>query len=254
VRSKHAGRFKRLLALATVVAFEQAAAAQSTIFNVPTTDTVAKGKAYFEFNYLVQTPKPEDLPSGSPARRLHVLTPRVVIGVRENVEAGANVATLHFGPMHSVFLQPNVKWKFLSSNGGTAAAAGAILYTPLNHRDGMDTFPLVYANVSKSIDHAYGPRFTIGPYGILGTDAVLGIAGPRAGVIAGYEQPVHSKAKIVAEWFSGKNAFGYFTPGVSITLPGNGVFNAGYSIGNDSWENSNATRNRLLFLYYGVTF
>jgi len=26
------------------------------------------------------------------------------------------------------------------------------------------------------------------------------------------------------------------------------------SIGNDSWERSNATRNRYVFLYYGVTF
>ena len=29
---------------------------------------------------------------------------------------------------------------------------------------------------------------------------------------------------------------------------------AGYSIGNDSWQNSNATKNRYVFLYYGVTF
>jgi hypothetical protein len=32
------------------------------------------------------------------------------------------------------------------------------------------------------------------------------------------------------------------------------LFNAGYSIGNDSWRDSNATKNRYLFLYYGITF
>jgi hypothetical protein len=63
-----------------------------------------------------------------------------------------------------------------------------------------------------------------------------------------------SKISIVADWFSGKNFYGYFTPGVSITLPANGLFNAGYSIGNDSWANDNPTKNRYLFLYYGVTF
>ena len=70
----------------------------------------------------------------------------------------------------------------------------------------------------------------------------------------GYEQPIHAKASIVADWFSGKNYYGYFTPGISITLPKNGLLNAGYSIGNDSWKNSNATKNRYVFLYYGVTF
>ena len=58
----------------------------------------------------------------------------------------------------------------------------------------------------------------------------------------------------MADWYSGKNYYGYFTPGISISLPKSGLFNAGYSIGNDSWANSNATKNRYVFLYYGVTF
>jgi len=32
------------------------AMAQSTIFNIPSTDTVDKGKAYFEFDFLPQAP------------------------------------------------------------------------------------------------------------------------------------------------------------------------------------------------------
>jgi hypothetical protein len=254
VLSKYTGYLKCLLVLVAIIALEQAASAQSTIFNIPTTDTVAEGRVYFEFDYLAQMPKFEDLPDGSPVHRLHVFTPRVVIGIGENLEAGANVATLHLGSTNSVFFQPNIKWRFFSNNGGVAAAAGAILYTPVNHREGVDTFPLVYANLSKKVDHAYGPRFTAGPYSLLGTDTAFGVTGPRGGVLAGYEQPIHSRVSIVADWLSGKNSFGYFTPGVSITLPGNGLFNAGYSIGNDSWENDNATHNRLLFLYYGVTF
>ena len=70
----------------------------------------------------------------------------------------------------------------------------------------------------------------------------------------GYEQPLASKVSFVADWYSGKNYYGYFTPGISITLPHSGLFNAGYSIGNDSWKNSNATKNRFVFVYYGVTF
>ena len=40
-----------VLGLAMVAA--QPAAAQSTIFNIPTTDTVAPKKGYFEFDYLL---------------------------------------------------------------------------------------------------------------------------------------------------------------------------------------------------------
>ena len=240
--------------LIAIVAMGQVAMAQSTIFNIPTTDTVAKKKVYFEFDYFVQTPKFGDLPDGSTTHRLHVYVPRVVVGVGGNVEVGANIATFHVGDTNNVFFQPNVKWKFFSNDDGVAASAGAILYTPLNNREGVDTFLVPYANLSKKFDKAYGPRFHIGPYGIVGTDTAFGVSGPRAGVIAGYEQPLHAKVSFVTDWFSGKNGFGYFTPGISITLPGNGLFNIGYSIGNDSWENSNATHNRLLFFYYGVTF
>ena len=63
-----------------------------------------------------------------------------------------------------------------------------------------------------------------------------------------------NKISFVADWFSGKNNLDYFTPGISITLPHSGLFNIGYSIGNDSWANSNATKNRFVFAYYGVTF
>ena len=52
----------------------------------------------------------------------------------------------------------------------------------------------------------------------------------------------------VADWFSGKNAFGYVTPGFSFTLPKSSLFNVGYSIGN------HGRGNNALFLYYGITF
>ena len=82
----------------------------------------------------------------------------------------------------------------------------------------------------------------------------VGFLGTRGGVLLGYEQPLSGKVSFVADWFSGKNSIGYFTPGISITLPHSGLFNIGYSIGNDSWEDSNATKNRYLFFYYGITF
>ena len=45
------------LALGAVVV--RPAAAQSTIFNIPTTDTVAPKHGYFEFDYLPAVPGPD---------------------------------------------------------------------------------------------------------------------------------------------------------------------------------------------------
>jgi hypothetical protein len=135
------GFTKSLGPLCLLLAFAgPAAMAQSTIFNIPTTDAVARGKVYLEFDYLAQAPKFADLPDGSNSHRLHVFVPRVVAGVGRNVEVGANVATYHLDDTNSVYFQPNIKWKFFGNNGGLSASAGAILYTPVNHREGVDTF------------------------------------------------------------------------------------------------------------------
>lgn len=139
-------------------------------------------------------------------------------------------------------------------------AVGGLLNTPLNNRDGQDSWGLIYGLISKKVKTGnYGPRFHAGPYGIVSAnqnenDGPVSFLGPRAGVILGYEQPVYKRISFVADWYSGKNFYGYLTPGISISLPANGLLNVGYSIGNDSWEDSNAVRNRYLFVYYGITF
>ena len=231
------------------------AMAQSTIFNIPTTDTVAKGKAYAEFDFLPQVPGYDD---GS---RLYLYNPRLVVGAPGNLEFGVNFPTYNlrsFGDSATfAYIQPNAKWKFYyNENNGIALAAGGILNAPLNRREGQDTWGLLYGLFSKKVKTGnYGPRFHAGVYGVLSSDEdPVWTERRHVGAVLGYEQPVSSKISIVADWFSGKNAVGYFTPGISITLPKNGLLNAGYSIGNDSWENSNATRNRLIMLYYGITF
>jgi hypothetical protein len=239
---------KSILALTIVLLVAltgQVAMAQSTIFNIPTTDTVAKGKGYVEFDYLGQMPGPD------PGDRFDYFVPRGIVGLTDKIEAGVNVNMGHTKGFTQSLIQPNMKFKFFNNDDkGVAASLGGIAYFAGNHREFTRDFGLVYGNLSKKVKSgSYGPRFTAGPYATIGP-----VADHIGGVILGYEQPVHAKASIVADWFSGKNFFGYFTPGVSITMPGSGLLNIGYSIGNDSWENSNATKNRYLFIYYGVTF
>ena len=239
-----------LFVSAVVAALHEPVIAQSTLFNIPTTDTVSAKKGYFEFAYLIQAPQ-------STAGRQHWFAPRIVAGLAPNLEAGANVFNQHIpGDPDATtfsFLQPNIKYRFAASqHKGLAAAAGIIWFTPLNQRESSDSFGLVYGSFSKNVKTgSYGPRITFGPYGIVGS--ADSYSGTKAGAIVGYEQPIHAKARIVADWFSGVSGFGYFTPGISITLPRNGVFAVGYSIGNDSYSDPH-NNNRFFFVYYGITF
>lgn len=212
--------------------------AQSTIFNIPTTDVVAPKKVYFEFDFVSHL---ESHDNGG----FQSYVPRAVVGVAKGVEVGLNVAATHSAAPTVVYAQPNIKWQFYASEkSGTALSVGAIAYTPLRNRDDNDTFGLFYGNVSKKFKGTYGPRLTFGGYGLAGLDADV----DKGGAIVGYEQPLAGKVSFVADWFSGKNGFGYVTPGFSFSLPKNQLVNIGYSFGNSG------RKNNALFVYYGVTF
>ena len=238
------------------VLFAQSASAQSTIFNIPSTDVVEKGKFYFEFDLLPQAPRP-DAGFG-----IVIYNPRFIAGLPHDVEIGVNFPIFHISdtsPSNFAYFQPDLKWKFAKNDDkGLAASVGVVGNIPMNNGDGQLSWAYVYGNVSKKVKSGdYGPRFTAGPYGVIAKqdDPVkVGFVGTRGGVLLGYEQPLSGKVSFVADWFSGKNSIGYFTPGISITLPHNGLFNAGYSFGNETWSNSNATKNRYVFVYYGITF
>src|SRR5690349_20170627 len=102
-------RFGILLIVSLCLA--ASAMAQSTIFNIPTTDTVAPKKAYFEFDYLLQTPSTEGV------NKVQVYAPRLVVGIAPNVEAGVNIFTYHYGASANFsYFQPNIKWRFLNND------------------------------------------------------------------------------------------------------------------------------------------
>ncbi len=218
----------------------EAAVAQSTLFNVPSTDVVAKKKVYLEFDFLSHFESHED-------GGFQVYLPRAVFGVGKGVELGINVSVLDaFAPDQPVYVSPNVKWQFYANEeNGVAVSAGGLLYTPIANRAGADTYGFVYSVASKKVKGTYGPRLTGGAYGLPGLADGLGTQG---GAILGYEQPIAKKVTFVADWFSGKNAFGYVTPGFSFTLPKSSLLNIGYSIGNQGRGNN------ALFVYYGITF
>lgn len=228
-----------MLLAAITLAGAGAAFAQSTIFNIPSTDAVAKGKTYFEFDFISHL---ESHDNGG----FQTYIPRVVYGLGKGVEVGLNVAATHSAAPTIVYAQPNIKWQFYAKEDtGVALTVGAIAYTPLRNRDANDSFGFFYGNASKKVKGDYGPRFTIGGYGLAGYDAA-GL--DKGGAMVGYEQPVAKRVSFVADWFSGKNGFGYVTPGFSFALPKSSLLNIGYSIGNTGRKNNG------LFVYYGITF
>lgn len=231
--------FNLTIVIALTAAFATAALAQSTIFNIPSTDVVAKKKTYLEFDFVSHLESHDD-------GGFQTYVPRVVVGLGKGVEVGLNVAATNSAAPTTVYAQPNIKWQFYAKeDSGTAVTVGAIAYTPLRNRDANDSFGFFYGNASKKFKGDYGPRVTVGGYGLAGYDAA-GL--DKGGAMVGYEQPIAKKASFVADWFSGENGFGYVTPGFSFTLPKNSLLNIGYSVGNKG------KKNNALFIYYGITF
>jgi hypothetical protein len=216
------------------------ASAQSTIAAVPSTDVVADKKVYLEFDFISQYANHHE--SG-----FQSYVPRAVVGVGHSIEVGANlVYTDGFGVNQPIEIQPGVKWQFYrNERNGVAAAAGAMLYTPLTHRAGTDTFVMLYAVISKKMAGKFGPRLTGGGYALVGRNEGTGA---RGGVIAAYEQPLVPRVSFVMDWFGGRNRFGYVTPGLSFATTKRSLLYTGYSIGNQG------RRNNALFTYYGITF
>jgi hypothetical protein len=219
---------------------KSAAFAQSTLFNIPSTDVAAEKKTYLEFDFISHL---EAHKNGG----FQTYVPRIVYGIAKKWEVGANVVvTDALAPDQPVELQPNVKYQFYANEKTVVqAAAGAMLYTPIAHRAGVDTFGMLYTTVSKKWKGSFGPRLTGGGYGLVGR---LNGNGTEGGAIVGYEQPLHPKVTFVTDWFSGRNRFGYVTPGFSFVVSKSSAFYAGYSIGNFG------RKNNALFLYYGITF
>lgn len=217
-----------------------AVSAQSTLFNIPSTDVVAPKKVYLEFDFISHLESHSD-------GGFQAYVPRGVVGIRKGVEAGVNFSfTDALAPNQPVEMQPNLKWQFFNSeNKGLAAAVGGIAFIPVANRAGADHFGLIYTTMSKKVKHDFGPRMTFGGYVLAGRASGTGSEG---GAILGFEQPLNKRVNFVADWFSGHNRFGYVTPGLAFTLPKNSVLYAGYSIGNQGRKNNG------LFVYYGITF
>ena len=202
--------------------------AQQTIFNVPTTDVLEKGKVYGELDASL---KPAD---GAVVPRFSSFVPRVVVGAGSHVEVGLNLTGNIQPGLDSTTLVPTIKWKpYQGKDTRWALVVGDNLFLPVRNR-AYNAGNYFYAEISKTF--AQGTRVTFGGYDF--TPNVVASAN-RAGGQFGFEQPLNKKVTFAADWITGEHAAGYFTPGMVFKLGPKVTGYAGYSIGNQNPSQGN---------------
>lgn len=231
---------KPFIILLVIVVSSFNAAAQSSLFNIPTTDVMPTGEFYAEADF-------DSHLTGYQSGGYQSYGALTVYGVRKRMEIGLNgYYTKTGGQSQPVELQPNAKWQIYNNEGnGIAVAAGTVLYVPLSRRVRSNTFGSIYGVVSKQIRGSFGPRLTAGGYTLIGRKDVTG---SKQGFLLGYEQPLFRRVNFIADWNTGKNRFGYAAAGLGITLSKRSSLYTAYYFGNEGRGNNS------LGIYYGYSF
>lgn len=204
------------------LSFSASLFAQQTIFNVPSSDILGKGKIYLELDAAFKTNTQDAL------GRFSSFVPRVVVGTGGDVEVGLNVVGNIQPGADTTTLVPAAKWRvYNGGDNGWSIVFGDNVYIPVRNRS-YNIGNYAYAQVSKTFKS--GTRLTAGGYNF--TKNVVASNANRSGGQFGFEQPVNKYININADWYTGKHAAGYFTPGVAFKLHPKVTGYAGYSIGN----------------------
>lgn len=202
--------------------------AQQTIFNVPSTDVLDRGKIYGELDVSF---KPTD---SALVSKFSSFVPRVVVGAGNGIEVGLNITGNIQPGADTTTLVPAIKWKVYQGKGnGVSIVVGDHVFLPARNRS-YNAGNYAYAEISKTFKR--GTRITAGGYDFSGN--VVASAN-RAGGQFGFEQPLNKRITFAADWFTGKHAAGYFTPGFVFKLNPKVTGYAGYSIGNHNASSGN---------------
>ena len=205
-----------------VIPATNSAYSQQTIFNVPSTDVLDRGKVYGELDVSFKPNCQEAV------CKFSSFVPRVVGGAGGNVEIGLNITGNVQPGSDTTTLVPAFKWRpYNNSDKGWAVVAGDHVFIPVRNKS-YNIGNYVYIEVSKSF--ASGARLTAGGYDF--TKNVVAAEANRAGGQFGFEQTVNKRLSVIADWITGKHSAGYFTPGVSFKPATKVTLYAGYSIGN----------------------
>jgi len=197
---------------------------QQTIFNVPTTDVLDRGRVYAELDVSFKPNQP----------RFSSFVPRVVVGVGGNVEVGLNMTGNIQPGADSTAIVPTIKWRFYQNEkSGVALMGGTNFFIPVRNKAyNFGTYS--YLAGSKTIKKT---RLTAGGY--VASRNVFAPNAVRGGGQFGIEQTLNDKFIVAADWITGKHASGYFTPGLIYKPHPKVTTYWSYSMGNTNVSNGN---------------
>lgn len=211
------------LSFALFVITGSTALAQETIFNVPSGDVLDRGKVYGEMDFSFLW----DASTGT-------YTPRLVAGIGHRIEVGVNANGISSPGPSQTTPTPTIKWKaYDGGKNGRAFMLGADVFIPVQNKT-YDAGLYVYAEFTKTLKSQ--TRLTFGAYNF--SPSVVS-TGDKAGGQFGIEQPVGKRVTLAADWFTGKHAAGYFTPGAAIKLNSKLTAYTAYEIGNSGIARGN---------------
>jgi hypothetical protein len=212
--------------------------AQQTVFNVPTTDVMDKGKVYFELDISA---KPND---SIALNRFSSFVPRLVVGTGGRVEVGVNIlGNVQPGP-DSTTIAPAVKWKVYECKAnGWAIAIGDNLYFPVRNKS-YDAGTYAYTMAQKT----FKTKTRVGFGAYFFSQNVVAANANRAGGQFTFEQPVTERFGVASDWFTGKHASGYWTSGGYYKLTKKVTGYAAYSVGNANISKGNH------FFYFEMSY
>ena len=202
--------------------------AQQTIFNVPTADVLDRGKVYVELDASFKTNDQDAL------RKFSSFVPRVVGGTGGNVEIGLNI-TGNINPgADSTTLVPTIKYRFYQNKKKDVTLfAGANFYIPVRN-GGYKIGSYSYLAVAKTINKT---RLTAG--GFVFSKNVVAPKAVRGGGQFAIEQTINDKLTLAADWLTGRQANGYFSPGLIYKLHPKVTAYLSYSLGNSKLKQGN---------------
>jgi hypothetical protein len=197
--------------------------AQQTVFNVPSGDVLDGGKFYGELD-LTYDPNTS---SGG-------FTPRIVAGIGHSIEVGLNLNGIGAPGLVQTTPTPTLKWKaYEDRERGWALLVGDEVFIPVQNR-AYHLGDYAYAEFTKTWRSK--TRLTLGAYHF--THDVVG-PGEHSGGQFAIEQPVGQRVTLAADWYTGKQALGYVTPGVVVKVTSKFTWYGSYQIGNSGVANGN---------------
>lgn len=232
-------RLFRALLITVVLGSAAVCFGQTTIFNIPTADTLPRGSWNLEFDFIT---KPVSYRDGG----YQTYGYRAAYGVTNKTEVGGNFYYTRSGAPGYGQIEFSLKQNlYRNEKYGVNVSGGAVVVVPLRDRNVEKDAVVVYANASKTIEPLNGMTVTGGAYHVFGGSRDFGT---KTGAMVGLVQPISNRVSFVADWFSGNNRIGYGSAGVNVNITKQQYLMTGWSFGN-SGRGNNA-----FAAYYGITF